>query len=185
MIFGYTDRVKIPRAILALRSKVRLTQPDLAKLLETSTETISRWENGHQAPTIEALQKLGAIAESNEQADLLFFFEKTWKARVAAAVKNLPSAGSPRRVPLRDLKYWSAYLYEEAKRLENLSPEIAREYLLDFLRLAASGMLHVRHEIETQIQEPYSLSRIEEDAELLRQPRSTSTAKPQPERKQK
>ena len=172
MILAYTERVTIRKAIYSLRKKAGFEQPDLAEILETSVETVSRWENGHQAPTIKALKKLAAIAGTRGLPELYDVFDKQWKARVAGAVKKLPSAGSPRRVPLRDLKYWSAYLYATAKQIENLSPELTREYLLEHLRHAAWVMHHVRDEIEIPIAEPSSPSRIEEDAKLLRQPRS-------------
>jgi len=36
--------------IIRLRAKLGLKQSDLAELLEVSTATINRWENGHNEP---------------------------------------------------------------------------------------------------------------------------------------
>lgn len=40
------------KAILELRAKLNLSQAKLANLLGVSFPSISRWENGHYAPTI-------------------------------------------------------------------------------------------------------------------------------------
>jgi transcriptional regulator with XRE-family HTH domain len=174
MILAYTERVTIPKAIYSLRKKAGFEQPDLAKILETTVETVSRWENGHQRPTIKTLKKLAAIAGTKGLPELYDVFDKQWKARVAGAVKKLPSAGSPRRVPLLDLKYWSAYLYDTAEKIQALPPTMSAADLREHLRHAAQAMLIVRDEIEIPIAEPPSLTRGDEDAKLLRQPRSTS-----------
>lgn len=94
----------IPKAISTLRDKT--SQREFAERLETTVETISRWENGRREPTREALTKLAELAKSSGRNDLFEFFEARRAASVAATIKNLPSAGTQRRVPVADLERW-------------------------------------------------------------------------------
>jgi DNA-binding transcriptional regulator YiaG len=49
-IEGTVDRLSLGARIRAGRLKAKLTQRELAKLLEVSQVTVSRWEKGHHCP---------------------------------------------------------------------------------------------------------------------------------------
>lgn len=50
--------IDYPSAIRKLRSKLNLSQQDLAKMLGVAFTSVNRWENGHHEPTIIAKEKL-------------------------------------------------------------------------------------------------------------------------------
>ncbi|MCH5171548.1 MAG: helix-turn-helix transcriptional regulator [Erysipelotrichales bacterium] len=53
-------------AILKLRFKLNLSQQELAKLLNVSFPSISRWENGHHEPTkLAKIRILELLKENN------------------------------------------------------------------------------------------------------------------------
>lgn len=94
----------IPKAISILRDQT--SQREFAEKLGTTVETVSRWENGRREPTREALRKLAEFAQSLGRNDLHAIFEARRTASVAATIKNLPSAGTQRRVSVADLERW-------------------------------------------------------------------------------
>jgi len=51
----------IAKNLVALRKKHGLTQNELAKKLDYSDNTISRWENAELSPSIETLQKISEV----------------------------------------------------------------------------------------------------------------------------
>lgn len=54
-----TEAIKqIARKIKELREAAKMSQTDLAKVLEVTPNTISRWENGTYKPKIDDLEKL-------------------------------------------------------------------------------------------------------------------------------
>ena len=59
--------------IIALRHNLKMSQGKLAKRLECSAMTISRWERGLQAPTAHYYIQLGKLAGKN---DTWFFWER-------------------------------------------------------------------------------------------------------------
>jgi transcriptional regulator with XRE-family HTH domain len=65
------------RGLKGLRKAAWLKQTDLADALDVSVETVSRWENGHNAPTHENRRKL-EIRFGNTLEALLDFDPKNW-----------------------------------------------------------------------------------------------------------
>jgi len=47
--------------IIALRSKLGLTQKELAGRLKVDVITISRWERGEQKPSLESIKRLNRL----------------------------------------------------------------------------------------------------------------------------
>ena len=54
------------KAILELRAKLNVSQSKMAKQLDVSLPSISRWENGHHEPTILAKVRLAKLFEENK-----------------------------------------------------------------------------------------------------------------------
>ncbi len=127
----------IPRAISILRKKTGISQRDFALRIGATVETVSRWENGHRKPIREALRKLAEIAESAHLSDIHDFFERQRSAGIAANIKNLPSAGTQRRVPLVELKRWQAMPRFAAEQLED-----ARKVYTDVMARLSDQDLH-------------------------------------------
>jgi transcriptional regulator with XRE-family HTH domain len=44
-----------------LREQIGLSQSDVAKLVGTTVQTVSRWENGHDRPTMAHRRKLARL----------------------------------------------------------------------------------------------------------------------------
>jgi transcriptional regulator with XRE-family HTH domain len=174
--------VIIRRAVWLLRKRVGLGQAELAKLTETTIETVSRWENGHRNPNIDTLKKLAAIAEAKGHPELRDVFESKWKKRIADRVGNLPSKGTQRRLSLQDLKYNAAisrYLDDELSnilsRFRKQIPRADEDYpwLTWGLQNALFYLGRQLEEIELHIDQLYDFGRAEEDKRLLlRQPKS-------------
>ena len=53
------------RSVLELRSKLNLSQHDLAELLGVSFQSVNRWENGHFKPTKIVKVKLDKLLYDN------------------------------------------------------------------------------------------------------------------------
>lgn len=53
-------------AILRLRVKLNLSQQEMAKLLNVSFPSISRWENGHNKPTKLAKVRILELLKEND-----------------------------------------------------------------------------------------------------------------------
>ena len=51
----------ISNNLISLRKKHNLTQNELAEKLAYSDNMVSRWERGEITPSIETLQKIGAL----------------------------------------------------------------------------------------------------------------------------
>ncbi|HEV3330550.1 MAG TPA: helix-turn-helix domain-containing protein [Bryobacteraceae bacterium] len=173
----------IRRAVSLLRKKAGLDQAEFAKLTGTTVETVSRWENGHRAPNIDTLKKLGAVAEAKGHPELRDVFESKWKKRIADRIGNLPSKGTQRRLSLEDLKYNAAisrYLDDDLSkilsRFRKQIPTADEDYpwLTWGLQNALFLLGRQLEEIELHIDQPYGHERTEEDEKLLRrQPKST------------
>lgn len=54
------------KAIKQLRMKLLLTQTELAELLEVSFESVNRWENGKNEPTMKVKRKIHTLLKENE-----------------------------------------------------------------------------------------------------------------------
>lgn len=53
------------KALLELRAKLNVSQQKLAELLGVSFPSISRWENGHNEPTVLAKVRLEKLFKEN------------------------------------------------------------------------------------------------------------------------
>lgn len=53
-------------ALIELRSKLNISQEELAKLLKVSFSSVNRWENGHFEPTKIVKFRLDKLLEENE-----------------------------------------------------------------------------------------------------------------------
>lgn len=51
------------KIIKNLRTKMLLSQSELAKILDVSFASINRWENGHNEPTIKVKRKIKELCE--------------------------------------------------------------------------------------------------------------------------
>ncbi len=174
----------IRRAVSLLRKKSGLDQAAFAEQAGTTIETVSRWENGRRAPNSETLLQLASIAALKGQPELSAVFESKWKDRIASRRKHLPSAGTQRRLSVDDLKYIAAVARNVHDDLENTLRRVWREipkaedlypWLIASLQSNALHYLgRVLEEVELHIDEPYGLTRAEEDKKLLLR-RATST----------
>lgn len=54
------------KAILELRSKLNISQLDLANMLGVSFQSVNRWENGHFEPTKIVKVRLFKLFEEND-----------------------------------------------------------------------------------------------------------------------
>ena len=54
------------KAIKQLRMKLLLTQTEFAELLEVSFESVNRWENGKNEPTMKVKRKIHTLLKENE-----------------------------------------------------------------------------------------------------------------------
>ena len=59
-------KIDYPKALMDLRVKMNVSQEELAKVLDVSVVSISRWENGHMEPTKLAKAKLNKLFEEND-----------------------------------------------------------------------------------------------------------------------
>ena len=57
--------VNYSKAILELRSKLNISQHELANLLGVSFQSVNRWENGHFEPTKIVKVRLQKLLEEN------------------------------------------------------------------------------------------------------------------------
>jgi transcriptional regulator with XRE-family HTH domain len=116
--------VDTAKAIAALREKLGMSQQEFARELDVTVTSVSRYENGRE-PSREVLKKLAARAEAIAGADhLQDLFESKWRASVVNSIEKLPSAGTQRRVPLEDLKDWSAVQRLICTRLSNVADDL-------------------------------------------------------------
>ena len=58
--------MKYNEAIKKLRLKLLLTQAEFASLLGVSFESVNRWENGKNEPTMRVKRKLAQLFKENE-----------------------------------------------------------------------------------------------------------------------
>ena len=58
-------KIDYPKALLDLRVQMNVSQEELAKILDVSVISISRWENGHTEPTKLAKAKLNKYFKEN------------------------------------------------------------------------------------------------------------------------
>ena len=58
-------KINWPRMILRLRAKLNLSQEGLAKLIDVSLASVSRWERGEHEPTAIAKIKLEDLFKGN------------------------------------------------------------------------------------------------------------------------
>ncbi len=160
----------IAKAISDLREHMGITQRELAEKLGTRTETISRWEKGHRRPTRDAMERLAILAH---QAGNLKHLRNYFAAEQVVGIVNRIKRGSPgseRHIPLKELKFWSAYLRETASLAAKAlgqptaAPNRMREMLLNDVHV----MRRLCDRIELYIDEEYSSARLQEDSEILR-----------------
>lgn len=59
MDYNYSDLIK------QLRSKLIITQEELAEILGVSFASVNRWENGHFEPTIKVRRKIIELCKKN------------------------------------------------------------------------------------------------------------------------
>jgi SOS-response transcriptional repressor LexA len=81
--------------IITLRRQFKMSQGELAKRMECSAMTISRWERGLQAPTADYYIQLGKLAG---QKDCWFFWERAG-LQVADLARALPGTRAGGRLP--------------------------------------------------------------------------------------
>ena len=60
--------INYSKAILELRSKLNISQHELAKMLGVSFQSVNRWENGHFEPTKIVKVRLIKLLEENNIA---------------------------------------------------------------------------------------------------------------------
>ena len=58
-------KIDYPKALMDLRVQMNVSQEELAKILDVSIVSISRWENGHTEPTKLAKAKLNNLFKNN------------------------------------------------------------------------------------------------------------------------
>ena len=58
-------KIDYPKALMDLRVQMNVSQEELAKILDVSIVSISRWENGHTEPTKLAKAKLNKYFKEN------------------------------------------------------------------------------------------------------------------------
>ena len=54
-----------PEIIKKLRTKLLVTQTELAELLGCSFSSVNRWEKGHHEPTMKAKRKIMQLCKEN------------------------------------------------------------------------------------------------------------------------
>jgi SOS-response transcriptional repressor LexA len=91
-----TKRTKVPEwasRIIALRRHLKMSQGELAKRMDCSAMTVSRWERGMQAPTADYYIQLGKLAGK----ELCWFFWEHAGLQVTDVARTLPvtRAGGP------------------------------------------------------------------------------------------
>lgn len=59
-------KLSFSEAILKLRTKLNVSQKELAKIMNVSFVSINRWENGHFEPTKLQKERLKEIFEIND-----------------------------------------------------------------------------------------------------------------------
>lgn len=64
------DRYKFGNSLCRLREGQKLTQGELASLLNVSDKAVSKWENGQALPRMETLEKLAMVLHTSVE-DLL------------------------------------------------------------------------------------------------------------------
>ena len=89
-------QAKVPEwasRIIALRRQLKMSQGELARRVECSAMTVSRWERGMQAPTADCYIQLGRLA-GKEQC---WFFWEHAGLQIADVARSLPGtrAGGP------------------------------------------------------------------------------------------
>lgn len=84
--------------IITLRRQFKMSQGELAKRMDCSAMTISRWERGLQAPTADFYIQLGKLAGKD---DCWFFWERAGlqMADVARALPGTRASGALAAVP--------------------------------------------------------------------------------------
>ena len=92
-----SKRIVLPEwglQITALRERLGINQAELARRMECSAMTISRWERGLLQPSAEHFIQLGNLADKN---DAWFFWEMggVRPAKVMEALQNFPRAQRP------------------------------------------------------------------------------------------
>jgi len=55
-----------PEIIKKLRTKLVLSQTEMAELLGCSFSSVNRWENGHHEPTIKVKRKILQLCKENK-----------------------------------------------------------------------------------------------------------------------
>jgi len=58
--------MKYPELIKELRNKLLLTQTEFAALVGVSYETVNRWENGKNEPTMKCKRTLAVLFKENK-----------------------------------------------------------------------------------------------------------------------
>lgn len=85
--------------IASLRQQLRISQAELARRLECSAMTVSRWERGQSAPSADYYIQLGRLTKKGER---WFFWERAGLqlADVLSALPHRSSTGFPKmRIP--------------------------------------------------------------------------------------
>jgi len=100
--------------LLALRTRLRVTQVELANILHVMPQPISRWENGRELPITINLIRLLALATPEERAALIdkgeVGLDDTLKMDVGTHLElvNCADCGRPLRVRDFTRKGWPA-----------------------------------------------------------------------------
>ena len=108
----YPERnYEVGRALLGLRTCARLTQAQLAKLVEVSNRSVEKWETGEVYPSeqrvrklVEVLLEVGAFLVGKELEEAQAFWE-------------LASQNAPRRLSLFDESWFRQLLSTRQAKL--------------------------------------------------------------------
>lgn len=77
-----------PEKILKIRMKLKLTQQEMAKLLEVSQFSVSNWENGKSKPRLGQKRKIAALRNMGKREFAKFKAEKLAGATVVQSDAN-------------------------------------------------------------------------------------------------
>jgi|SRR5580704_7440802 transcriptional regulator with XRE-family HTH domain len=158
----------IAEATLRLRQSLGLSRVQFAKLIENcSAKTIQRVESGSQA-SLYLISRLVEIARDYGQPISMRYFESNKLANLTVSVDDVRGTARRRRVPLSVLKSWSAALADLQRNTRHVLPTTPPADLFEHLRMILASVSLVRDEIEILIAEPPSITRIEENAQLLK-----------------
>jgi phage repressor protein C with HTH and peptisase S24 domain len=111
--------------ITALRERLGINQAELARKMECSAMTVSRWERGLLSPSADYFIQLGNLGNKNEA---WFFWERAGiqAAKMVGALEEASKSASSLRLPRLEPAHAGAKAADQAERL----PEVVALPLL-------------------------------------------------------